>query len=174
MATELQSNVLTANTVKKVMPSCLIYALVQSMTFMVDTIVAGHFIGKDAVAAVALGMPIIGLMLSFTAMILHGGFLKMLGFMGKSDMDGYQRIFSITLTLTIIIDLIFVGICFGGTNAVIGISGGARATKEAALYANIYIKTACPMILFFAVGSLFQLVCATFGYQTERMLSKGI
>ena len=171
MATELQSNVLTANTVKKVMPSCLIYALVQSMTFMVDTIVAGHFIGGEAVAAVALGMPIIGLMLSFTAMILHGGFLKMLGFMGKSDMEGYQRIFSITLTLTIIVDLIFVGICFGGTNAVIGISGGAKATKEAALYAHIYIKTACPMILFFAVGSLFQLVCATFGYQTERMLS---
>ena len=171
MATELQSNVLAASTIKKVMPSCMIYALVQSMTFMVDTIVAGHFIGSDAVAAVALGMPIIGLMLSFTAMIMQGGFLKMLGFMGKSDMQGYQRIFSITLTLTIVVDLIFVGICFGGANAVIGISGGAKATKEAVDYAHIYIRTACPMILFFAVGSVFQLVCASFGYQTERMLS---
>ncbi|MBQ7486563.1 MAG: hypothetical protein IJT77_03615, partial [Clostridia bacterium] len=76
MKTELQSNVLSANTVKKVMPSCMVFALVQSMTFMVDTIVAGHFLGSDAVAAVALGMPIIGLMLSFVGMILQGGFLK--------------------------------------------------------------------------------------------------
>ena len=171
MATELQSNVLAESTIKKVMPSCLIYAFVQSMTFMVDTVVAGHFIGNEAVAAVALGMPIIGLMLSFTAMIMHGGFLKMLGFMGMSDMKGYQRIFSIALTLTIIVDLIFVGICFFGADAVINISGGLKASKEAVDYAHIYIRTACPMILFFAVGSLFQLVSASFGYQTERMLS---
>ena len=55
MKTELQSNVLSANTVKKVMPSCMVYALVQSMTFMVDTIVAGHFLGSDAVACPSSG-----------------------------------------------------------------------------------------------------------------------
>ena len=45
------------------MPSCMVYALVQMMTFMVDTIVAGHYLGSDAVAAVALGLPVIGLMI---------------------------------------------------------------------------------------------------------------
>lgn len=54
------------------MPASIVYALVQSMTFMVDTIIAGHFLGSDAVAGVALGIPIIGLMLSFTGMILQG------------------------------------------------------------------------------------------------------
>ena len=174
MATELQSNALAVSTIRKVMPSCMIYALVQSMTFMVDTIVSGRFIGPNAVAAVALGMPIIGLMLSFTGMIMQGGFLKLLYYMGKSDMKGYNRIFSITLTMTIIVDLIFVGLCMGATDAVIGISGGARASREAVEYAHIYIRTASPMILFFAVGSIFQLVSATFGYQTERMLSSVI
>ena len=174
MATELQSNALSVSTIRRVMPSCMIYALVQSMTFMVDTIVSGRFIGQEAVAAVALGMPIIGLMLSFTGMILQGGFLKLLAYMGKSDMKGYQRIFSITLTLAIIVDLIFVGICMFATNTVIGISGGAKASAQAVEYAHIYIRTASPMILFFAVGSIFQLVSATFGYQTERMLSSVI
>lgn len=174
MATELQSNALAASTIKKAMPSCMIYALVQSMTFMVDTIVSGHFIGEEAVAAVAMGMPIIGLMLAFTGMILQGGFLKLLVHLGKSDMEGYQRIFSIVLTLTMLVDLIFIGICIGATNSVIGISGGAKATEQAVAYAHIYIKTACPMILFFAVGSVFQLVSASFGYQTERMLSSVI
>lgn len=171
MAENLKSNVLSVKTVKKFMPVCLVYAFVQSMTFMVDTVIAGRFLGQDAVAAVALGIPIIGMMLSFTAMIMQGGFLKMLERMGKSDMDGYNRIFSITLTFTIIVDLIFVGICLGATGAVMGIAGGAKATAQAAAFGDLYIKTACLMILFFAVGSVFQIVCATFGYQTERMIA---
>ena len=153
------------------MPSCLIYALVQSMTFLVDTVVASRFIGQEAVAAVAMGMPIIGLMLSFSAIILHGGFLKMLGYMGKSDMGSYQRIFSITLTLAFIVNIIFVCICLFATNQVTNISGGAMAAEHAVQLAHIYIRTACLMILFFTLGNVFQLVSATFGYQTDRMIS---
>ena len=93
MTSQFQANKLSANTVKKAMPSCMVDALVQSMTFMVDTIIAGHFLGTDAVAAIALGMPIIGLMLSFTGMILQGGFLKQLNAMGRNDMEDYHRFF---------------------------------------------------------------------------------
>ncbi|MBR0366155.1 MAG: MATE family efflux transporter, partial [Clostridia bacterium] len=171
MDTKLQSDVLSVNAIRRVMPSCCVYALVQSMTFMVDTILAGHFIGSNAVAAVAMGMPIIGLMLAFTSMILHGGYLKMLFYMGRSDMNSYQRMFSITLTLTILIDLIFVGICMAGTGAVAKISGGAIAEAQSVALAHIYIRTASPMIFFFAVGTVFQLVSASFGYQTDRMIS---
>ena len=171
MDTKLQSDVLSVSAIRKVMPACCIYALVQSMTFMVDTILAGHFIGSEAVAAVAMGMPIIGLMLAVTSLVLHGGHLKMLFYMGRSDMESYQRMFSITLTLTILIDLIFVVICTCATGAVAKISGGAMADAESVALAHIYIKTASPMIFFFAVGTVFQLVSASFGYQTDRMIS---
>lgn len=152
------------------MPSCMVYALVQSMTFMVDTIVAGHYLGSDAVAGVALGMPIIGLMLSFVGMILQGGFHKLLGAMGRSDMDDYRRIFSLTLIFTFLVDFIFLAICIFGTNGVLGIAGGAKASSEAVALGRLYIQTACLMILFFSLGSLFQLVMATYGYQTDRMI----
>lgn len=171
MTTELQSNILSADTVRKALPSCLVYALVQSMTFMVDTIVAGHFLGPDAVAAVALGMPIIGLMLSFTGMILHGGFLKMLESLGRSDMKNYQRIFSVTLTFTIIVDCIFLAICVFGTNGVLQVAGAGKATAAAVTMGRLYIRTACWMILFFSLGSLFQLVMTCYGYQTDRMMA---
>ena len=171
MASKTKSDILSTKTIQKVMPVCLVYAFVQSMTFMVDTVISGSMMGKEAVAAVALGMPIIGLMLSFTGMIMQGGFLKMIDRMGKSDMDGYNRIFSITLIFTIIIDLIFVAICLFGTEAVMGIAGGAKATPQVAVFGRLYIRTACLMIIFFAVGSVFQLVSAAFGYQTERMIS---
>lgn len=170
MKTELQSNILSANTVRKVMPSCMIHALVQSMTFMVDTIVAGHFLGSDAVAAVALGMPIIGLMISFVGMILQGGFLKLLIPMGRSDMKDYQRLFSLSLTFIFLVDFVFLGICIFGTNGVLGVAGAAKASAEAVNMGRLYIRTACLMILFFSLGSQFQIVMATYGYQTDIML----
>ena len=42
---------------------------------------------------------------------------------------------------------------------------------EAAALGNLYVRTASLMVIFFAVGSVFQLVSATFGYQTDRMFS---
>ena len=152
------------------MPSCMIYALVQSMTFMVDTIVAGHYLGSDAVAAVALGVPIIGLMLSFAGMILQGGFLKLLVSMGKSDMQDYQRIFSLTLSFTFIVDAVFLALCLFCTDGVLEIAGAAKASEQAVDMGRLYIRTACLMILFFSLGSLFQIVMATYGYQTDRMI----
>ena len=134
MTNELQSNILSAGTIKKVMPACMVYALVQSLTFMVDTMIAGHFMGADAVAAVALGMPMIGLMLSFTEMIMHGGFHKMLHCMGKIDMEGYRRIYSLALALTVIVDLIFIAICLFLTDGLISIRGGSKAAAEAVDY----------------------------------------
>ena len=152
------------------MPSCLVYALVQSVTFMVDTIIAGRFLGTDAVASIALGMPIIGLMLSFTGMLLQGGFLKLLNAMGRNNMNDYHRIFSLALLATMIVDLIFIAICIFGTSGVMAIAGAGKASATAVAFGDLYIKSACFMILFFSLGSLFQLVIATYGYQTDRMI----
>ncbi len=165
------ANVLAAVTVTRVMPVCMVYAIVQSMTFMVDAILAGRMLGQEAAAAVGLGLPIIGLMSSVTSLTMHGGFLKMLDCLGKSDMEGYNRIFSITMLFTILIDLAFVAICLFGTDGVVGLAGGAKAAPQVAEMARLYVRTACLMILFFAVGSIFQIVSATFGYQSERMVS---
>ena len=128
LKTELQSNVLTASTVRKVLPSCLVFTLVQSMTFMVDPILSGHVLGSNAVAAVALGLPIIGLMISFSAMILQGGFLKMLSSMGRGDMEDYRRIASITIIFTLLVDLVFLAICLFCTDSVLMITGALKAS----------------------------------------------
>lgn len=170
MTSQFQANKLSANTVKKAMPSCMVYALVQSMTFMVDTIIAGHFLGTDAVAAIALGMPIIGLMLSFTGMILQGGFLKQLNAMGRNDMEDYHRFFSLALIFTVIVGCIFLGICIFGTNGVLAFAGASKAAPAAVNMGRIYVRTACLEILFFALGSLLQIVIATYGFQTDRMI----
>ena len=174
MKTELQANVLSANTVKKAMPSCMVYALVQSMTFMVDTIVAGHFLGTNAVSAIALGMPAIGLMLSFTGIIMHGGFLKLLNAMGRNDMEDYHRIFSLALFFTIVVDCIFLTLCIFKTDGILATTGAGKATAEAVNLGRLYVQTACLEILFFALGTLFQLVIASYGYQADRMVGSAV
>ncbi|MBE5847251.1 MAG: hypothetical protein E7300_06180 [Lachnospiraceae bacterium] len=174
MTTELQANVLTAKTMKKMMLPCLLFALVQSMTFMVDTIIAGHFLGADAVAAIALGMPMIGLMLSFTAMILHGAYLKFLHAMGRNQMDDYHRFYSLGMFFTIIVDLVFLEICIFQTDAVLGIAGAGKATEAVLTLSRLYMRTACLEILFFAVGTLFQFVISSYGYQTDSMICSAV
>lgn len=167
---EGNANLLSAITVRRVMPVCMVYAIVQSLTFMVDAVLAGRMLGKEAAAAVGLGLPVIGLMISATALTMHGGFLKMLDSLGKSDTDGFNRIYSITLTFTILLDLVFVAICLFGTDAVVGLAGSG-ATQAVADMARLYIRAGCLMILFFAVGTVFQVTSAAFGYQAERMVS---
>lgn len=169
------SDKLSTSTVRKVMPACMVFAIVQSMTFAVDTILSGNLLGEDAVAAVALGMPIIGMMLAVTSLVMHGGFLKMLGHLGKSDMDGYNRMFSITMTLTVVIDIVFVALCLLAPDAIMNIAGGSQiAGTTIAELGRLYIRTACLMIIFFAVGTVFQIVSATYGYQGDRMISSVI
>lgn len=170
MTTELQANVLTESTIKKVIPPCLLYALVQSMTFMVDTIVAGHYLGSESVAAIALGIPMIGLMLSFTAMILQGAYLKFLNAMGRNNMEEYHRFYSLGLIFTVLVDFVFLGICIFQTDAVLGIAGAGKATEDVMNMGCLYVRTACLEILFFAVGTLFQLVITSYGYQTDSMI----
>ncbi len=170
MTTELQANVLTASTMKKMTLPCLLFALVQSMTFMVDTIIAGHFLGADAVAAIALGMPMIGIMLSFTALILHGAYLKFLHAMGRNQMDDYHRYYSLGMIFTLLVDLVFLEICFFQTDAVLSIAGAGKAAEAVVNLSRLYVRTACLEILFFAVGTLLQLVISSYGYQMDSMI----
>ncbi|MCR4600493.1 MAG: hypothetical protein K5767_01960 [Clostridia bacterium] len=170
MRTELQANVLSESTVKKALLPSMVYALVLSMTFMVDTIVAGHFLGTDAVAAVGLGLPVIGLMLSFTVMLLQGGFLKMVNAMGRNDMADYKRLFSLALLSAMIVDLIFLALCLFWTDGLLMVAGAAKATPAAVALGKLYIRTACLEIVFFCMATLFQLVMFSYGYQYNVML----
>lgn len=170
MTTDLQTNVLSANMVKKTMPACLLYALVQSVTFMVDNVIAGHFLSTDAVAAIALAMPAIGLMLSFTGMIMQGCYLKLLNALSKNSMGDYHRLFSLALPVTIIIDLAFIALCLFGTDGVLNAFGAAKADPVAIELSRLYMRTTCLELLFFSLGTLFQLVVISYGYRNISVI----
>ncbi len=169
--TELQANVLTAGAIKKALPACMLYALVTSLTFMVDTMVAGAFLDGDAVAATALGLPPIGLMLSCAAMIMQGGFLKMIISMGRNDMQDYNRIFSLALVFLLAVDFVFLALCLFKTDTMLILGGAGSASPAARAMSNLYVRTACLEIIFFSLGCILQLVLATYGYLTSYMMA---
>lgn len=76
------------------------------MIFMVDTVIGGKMLGPDAVAAVAIGLPVAEFMMSFMLLILQGCFSKLIQYMGRGDKDGFHRTYSLSFWLTIVVGLI--------------------------------------------------------------------
>ena len=63
---------------------------------------------------------------------------------------------------------------FDKIDIVLQIAGAAKATEQAVTLGRLYIRTACLMIVFFSMGSQFQIVMDTYGYQTDRMICSAI
>ena len=155
MSQKKQQDILSVNTALKTIPLGIVYAFSESLVFIIDTILAGHFLKEEAVAAITIALPVLVIMGSFTLMIIQGGYLKMLERMGKSDMDGYDRVYSLMIFLSIVVDLIFMGICFFVPDAVISLTGGANATAEVCALSRLYLRTSCLMLFFYIIGTAF-------------------
>lgn len=173
MSQKKQQDILSVNTALKTIPLGIVYAFSESLVFIIDTILAGHFLKEEAVAAITIALPVLVIMGSFTLMIIQGGYLKMLERMGKSDMDGYDRVYSLMIFLSIVVDLIFMGICFFVPDAVISLTGGANATAEVCALSRLYLRTSCLMLFFYIIGTAFQLVILTNGYLPYLLLGIG-
>ncbi len=174
MGKKKESNVLSDWILKRMFPACMLYALVMNMVFMVDTIIGGRFLGADAVAVVAIGLPVISFMLSLMVLIIQGCFFTLLQYMGRGDKKGFQRIYSESLWLAIVLGVLctFLAVCFAPAFA--GFSGGARTGEMMAESAALYIRTTCCMVAFYGIGSLLQVKLRCYGYEADNMLCSAV
>lgn len=174
MGKKKESNVLSDWILKRMFPACMLYALVMNMVFMVDTIIGGRFLGADAVAIVAIGLPVISFMLSLMVLIIQGCFFTLLQYMGRGDKKGFQRIYSESLWLAIVLGVlcVFLAVCFAPVFA--GFSGGARTGEMVAESAALYIRTTCCMVAFYGIGSLLQVKLRCYGYEADNMLCSAV
>ena len=70
------------------------YAIVIGLIFMVDMLLAGYIIGKEASAIGAIGLPCYNLFLVLTNAACHGTTLRLTWLLGKGNYEGYNRAFS--------------------------------------------------------------------------------
>ncbi len=169
MKKEEQANVLSAWVLKKMFPACILYALIVQMIFMVDTVIGGKMLGPDAVAAVAIGLPVAEFMMSFMLLILQGCFSKLIQYMGRGDKDGFHRTYSLSFWLTIVVGLICTLVPIVFAPLFVRLNGGEKSGAALAVAATLYIRAFGGIIILYGVSCLLQVLLRCYGYVKETM-----
>lgn len=86
-----QNNKLIRKSILSMFPGSLAAMVTVSVAMMADTILAGAIFNKFAIAAVAVGMPIINIFQALTQTIINGSSIKMNVSAGKGENDEVNK-----------------------------------------------------------------------------------
>ena len=143
-----------------------------SIALMTDTLLAGSLFGKaavTAVAAVAVGTPIINIFQALTQSVIQGACVKMNIFAGKGETQKLQSAFSTGVFYTVILGLIFIGLCQAFAGVLTGIFGASG--KDVATMAEWYLRGATGCIVFGTLNLFMIRTLALFGRQRAILLA---
>ena len=87
----------------------LVGNIFQQMYQIIDSIIVGHYVGKQALAAVGASFPIIFLVLSFTIGIAMAGTVIVSQYFGAKDFDGVKRSID-TLNIFLVIAAVVIAV----------------------------------------------------------------
>ena len=82
-----KNNQLVRKTILRMYPASFMANLTTSIALMMDTLLAGAILGKQAIAAVAIGLPAIGIFQALTQTIINGSGIKMATYAGRGEQD---------------------------------------------------------------------------------------
>ena len=158
------NNQLIRKTILRMYPASFAANLTASIALMVDTLLAGALIGQPAIAAVAIGLPAIGIFQALTQTIINGAGIKMAIFAGRGDREQLQKTYSLGLAGTITLGAIFITICLLLAPQLTNLLGGAKAPAVSA-QASLYLRASSLCILMGSVNQYLGKLLALYGYQ---------
>ncbi len=158
------NNRLIRKTILRMYPASFASMFTVSIALMMDTLLAGAVIGQQAIAAVAIGLPAIGIFQALTQTIINGAGIKMAIFAGRSDRDKLRETFSLGLAGTVVLGVIFISVCLIFAPQLTNLLGGAKAPAVAA-QAGVYIRACSFCILFGSINTYLGKILALYGYQ---------
>lgn len=158
------NNRLIRKTMVKMFPSCFAANLTTSIALMVDTLLAGAMIGQQAIAAVAIGLPVIGIFQSIIQMVFNGSGVKMAVYAGRGDRKNMNRMYSTGLAAIVAMGLLFVSACFAAAPLLVKLFGGASNASVANM-AMLYLRAASVCVLMGSLNTYFARVLALYGCQ---------
>ena len=136
--------------------------ITSAIALMADTILAGAFFGKYAIAAVAIGTPIINIFQSLTQTIINGASIKMNIAAGKGEKKEVQRLFSSALLFAIIRGTLLILVCQFFAGVLVTLWGGSSEVADTAVW---YLRGASGCILFGTINLFMSKTLALFGQQ---------
>lgn len=108
-----------------------------SIYTMIDGIFVGRGVGPNALAAVNLSMPFISTIFALALLFSVGGSTLITYNLGKKDHKESNKIFTLTLTLVIIVSLLISSIALMNLNSLVEILGSSNQTTQ---YVKDYLK----------------------------------
>lgn len=139
-----------------------------AIALMADTILAGVFFDKLAIAAVAVGTPIINIFQALTQSIINGASIKMNISAGKGEPQEVQDSFSVAVFFTVIIGLIFAALGFTLADKLVDVFGGSPEIAGRAVW---YLRGATGCIIFGNINLFMYKTLALFGEQKAILRS---
>lgn len=164
------SNKSIRKTILKMYPSSFVAMLTTNIALMVDTLLAGALLGQQSIAAVAIGLPSIGIFQALVQTIIVGTAIKMAIFAGRSDQKKLNGFYSLGLITTAIFAFVFMSTCFLLAHPLTQLFGGA-ANPEAGASATLYLKASSVCVFMGSLNLFFARVLALYGYQEKVFFS---
>lgn len=158
------NNKLIRKTILRMLPSSFAANLTISIALMVDTLLAGAVLGQQAIAAVAIGLPAIGIFQALTQTVINGSGTKLAIYSGRGDRQKLQDTYCLGLASTAALGIFFISICMLLAPWLTAIFGGAKAPAAAAM-AAIYLRANSICILMGSINTYLGKILALYGYQ---------
>lgn len=164
------NNRLIRKTILRMYPSSFAANLTVNIALMVDTLLAGAILGQQAIAAVAIGLPAIGIFQALAQTIVSGSGVKMAVYAGKGDQSNLNRTYSLGALTTVVFGLVFMAICLLLADPLTMLFGGAKNPATAA-QAALYLRAGSGCVLMGTLNTFFGRALALYGYQKEVSFS---
>ncbi len=100
-----------------------------SMTSIIDGIIVGNFYGKNGLAAVGLGAPILSVFTITAGILSTGNSVICASLLGKSAHDDAGRVFSLSILWSFILSAILMLLCIGGAEEIAIIFGAGKSPE---------------------------------------------
>ena len=161
-----ENNRLIRKTILRVYPGSFAANLTVNVAMMVDTLLAGAILGQQAIAAVAIGLPAIGIFQSLLQTLVNGAGIKMAVHAGRGDRKKLNGTYSLGLMTTAILGLLFMLTCQLLAGQLTKIFGGAGNPASAA-QAALYLRASAVCVLMGSLNNYLGRVLNLYGCQRE-------
>lgn len=160
------NNRLIRKTIVRMFPSSFAATLTVGVALMVDTLLAGALLGQQAIAAVAIGTPAIGIFQALTQTVVSGAAVKMTISAGRSDTQKMNRACALGISATALLGLVFIAVCLLLADRLAMAFGGAGNPAVAA-QAALYLRAGSVCILMGSLNTFWGKILTLFGYQKD-------
>lgn len=142
--------------------------VVSAVALMADTILAGALFNKYAIAAVAVGTPIINIFQALTQTIINGASIKMNICAGKGEESEVKSSFAVGVFFTVVFGAFFIVICQLFAGSLVNFFGGSPEVAELSVW---YLRGATGCIIMGSLNLFMSKTLALYGKQKAILRS---